>query len=170
MEIKKIWIGSDHGGWALKAELVAWLQSNNHLVEDVGAVQFEPADDYPVFAAKVGQALSALQEPVEQDPTQWGVLLCRSGAGMAIAANRFPFVRAVVCRQPEDARLARAHNNANVLVLEGDHVRAEAAQAIMSTFFSTSFDGGRHARRVQQLEQLHQLSQLPLAGNSHTEM
>ena len=115
-------IGSDHGGFQLKQQLVTWLAQQGVAVEDVGAQELDPEDDYPVFAQRVGQRLTqrnGADSPSTSSsgssiapPPAWGVLLCRTGAGMTIVANRFPAVRAVVCRNVVDAQLARAHNNA----------------------------------------------------------
>ena len=160
MKPQHIYIGSDHGGWQVKQELVPWLREQYPAVEDMGAQELNPEDDYPVFAQRVGERVShaalslGLTPASAQNPETVGILLCRSGAGMTIVANRFPLVRAVVCRNQDDARLAREHNNANIVVLEGDHVSIEEAKSIISSFLETEFAGGRHARRLEQIADL----------------
>lgn len=153
----KIWIGSDHGGFSLKQELLKWLpaQYPDAQISDVGASMLDMDDDYPQYAAQVAKQVSAANTTT-QDPTSWGVLICRSGAGMAIAANRFSAVRAVVCRTVEDVVHAREHNNANIIVLEGDAVQYNDAQTLITRFFTTNFGEDRHVRRVEQLEALTQ--------------
>lgn len=151
MTIKSLFIGTDHGGFAIKQTLKPWLAELAGQIDDLGAKTLDPDDDYPQFGRAVAEQVNSAAEPVEADPTVWGLLLCRSGAGMAIAANRFPSVRAVVCRSVEDARHAREHNNANVVVLEGDYVTDAEAKAIVQTFLGTKFGGGRHARRLRQI-------------------
>ncbi len=158
----KIYLGADHGGFAIKESLLVWLhspeaaqisQSPLH-IEDLGAYELDATDDYPMFGLAVGKAIAqfAQTEDVRKNPVTYGVLLCRTGGGIAIAANRFLGVRAVVCRTEEDVVHAREHNNANVLVLEGDHVLASQAQDFVQLFLQTPFGGGRHERRVQQLD------------------
>ncbi len=157
MKIKQLYSGADHGGWKIKQELLAWLAgpvSAAGEIMDLGADHLDPDDDYPLFAKAVSSRVSESREPVDQDPTVWGLLLCRSGAGMTILANRYPFVRAVVCRSVEDARHAREHNNANVVVLEGDYITLGEARAVIQAFLTTPFEGGRHARRLRQIEKI----------------
>lgn len=153
MNIQYIYIGSDHGGFALKETLAPWLVQFAP-VQDLGAEELNEDDDYPVFAQRVAQAVMSATETPTTDPQHLGVLVCRTGVGMSMVANRFPHVRAAVCRNQEDARLARAHNNANVLILEGDRVELNEAKAIAQVFLSTQFEGGRHARRLDQMAAL----------------
>lgn len=134
-------IAADHGGFTLQQELFTWLSAAGVLVQHLGPKELDEDDDYPPYAM-------AVAESVQNTPLQVGVLLCRSGAGMTIVANRYKGVRAVVCRNEADARVAREHNDANVLVLEGDHVSFEEAQAIFLSFVGTKFAGGRHERRL----------------------
>jgi len=138
-------VAADHGGFEIQELLFAWLTDSGVVVHHLGPRKFDEDDDYPTYA-------QAVAESVQNHERRVGVLACRSGAGMAIVANRFPGVRAVVCRTVEDACLAREHNDANVLVLEGDHVSWEVAREIFLTFVGTSFAGGRHERRLQQFE------------------
>lgn len=153
-----IFIGADHGGFELKEALKQRAsdpdeQSSDFYFEDMGAAHLDPADDYPQFGFAVADqiVLTSSQATQDSQPTSWGVLVCRSGGGISIAANRRPGVRAVVCRNESDVEHARRHNNANVLVLEGDRVSADEAWRLLQLFISTPFDGGRHSARVQAL-------------------
>lgn len=153
-----IFIGADHGGFLLKEELKKMLAeksdqvfSHQPEVHDVGAFTHDPTDDYPQFGQAVAGKVAQSAPILDQDPENWGVLICRSGGGMAIAANRTPKIRAVVCRTIQDVDHARRHNNANVIVLEGDHIGPDAAWQCLQTFITTPFEGGRHTRRVQAL-------------------
>ncbi|MCA9189798.1 MAG: ribose 5-phosphate isomerase B, partial [Planctomycetales bacterium] len=138
-------IASDHHGVSLKAQLVGMLKGMGYDVSDEGPASAD-AVDYPDFAARVSRKVADGQ-------VDSGVLICGSGIGMAIAANRFPGVRAAVCYDAELAELSRRHNNANVVCLSGDRVSADANAEIVRLWLATDFDGGRHARRVDKLEQ-----------------
>jgi ribose 5-phosphate isomerase B len=138
-------IGADHAGYPLK----------QRLVEELRALGFEPLDvgtngpesvDYPDFAHEVA-------DRVEHHAARRGVLLCGTGLGMSYAANRHPGVRAAVAWSPEVARLAREHNDANVLVLPARFLSEETGVAILRTWLETEFAGGRHSRRVAKIEQ-----------------
>jgi ribose 5-phosphate isomerase B len=137
-------IGADHAGFALK----------ERLKQELAALGFEPLDlgthsaastDYPDFAHPVAAK-------VEHGEARRGVLLCGTGLGMAYAANRHPGVRAAVAWTPEIARLARAHNDANVLVLPARYVSEQEGLEILRAWLAEPFEGGRHARRVQKIE------------------
>ena len=142
----KIAIGTDHGGFELKALLIRRLKSAHHQVKDLGTFSPVPCD-YPLIGAQVAGAVS-------RGRAQRGVLLCKSGGGMAIVANKFPGVRAVVCQTPASARHAREHNDCNVLVLGAEGLSSRQALAILSAWLNTRFAGGRHARRVRQIAQI----------------
>ena len=139
-------IGTDHGGFELKALLIRRLKAGHHRVIDFGARSSEPCD-YPLIGAGVAEAVS-------RGRAQRGVLLCKSGGGMAIAANKFPGVRAVVCQTLYSARHAREHNDCNVLVLGAEGLKPSRAVQILSAWLTTRFAGGRHARRVRQIRQI----------------
>ena len=139
----KIAIGTDHGGFELKALLIRRLKSARHQVKDLGTFSPEPCD-YPVIGARVARVVSSGR-------VKRGVLLCKSGGGMAIVANKFPGVRAVVCQTAESARHARKHNDANILVLGAEGLSGRQASEILSAWLKTPFAGGRHARRVRQI-------------------
>lgn len=154
---RTVFLGADHGGYALKEALRVWLSEQPQLAESViddGAFDLDPSDDYVTFGAAVARDVSLELLPPEEEPTTFGVLACRSGGGMCIVANRFAGVRAVVCRNEDDVNHARRHNNANILVLEGDHISQEEAQKLTKLFLETPFDAGRHIERVQAIEEL----------------
>jgi ribose 5-phosphate isomerase B len=140
-------IGADHAGFALKERLVAMLRALGYEPLDLGTHSADSAD-YPDFAHRVA-------ERVERRDAQRGVLLCGTGLGMAVAANRHPGVRAAVAWSPEVARLAREHNDANVLVLPARFVDEAEGVEILKAWLDTPFAGGRHARRVAKIDQEH---------------
>ncbi len=134
-------IASDHGGFELKQVLSQELESLGYRVLDLGTHDAESVD-YPTYAEAVADALLSGR-------ARRGVLLCGTGIGVSIAANRRPGIRAALCRDVETARLARRHNNANVLALGGRTTDTGTARAVLRAFLDTAFeDGGRHERRV----------------------
>ena len=135
---------ADHGGFELKQALVEALRRRGCGVLDLGAHSPDSVD-YPALGEAVARALL-------DGRADLGVLACGTGIGMGIAANRRRGVRAAVCHNAETARLARAHNDANILVLGGRIVDAPTALACLDAFLQTPFEGGRHARRVAQLD------------------
>lgn len=151
--MKKILIASDHAGLNLKQE---FIKNNPELPwEDLGPTDTNSVD-YPDFAEKLATKLSQLSKsyPATEDAFRseiCGVLICGSGQGMAIKANRFPQIRAALCWSEEVAKLSREHNNANVLCLGARAVTPEVAQKILKTFLSSAFEGGRHSQRVAKL-------------------
>jgi ribose 5-phosphate isomerase B len=143
----KIAIGADHAGFALKEALKNRLLSANFEVEDFGADSKESVD-YPDFGVAVARAVS-------EGNADRGILICHTGIGMSIVANKVDGVRAALCRTEEDARLCRRHNDANVLALSGSFTPPELAGAIVDAFLETGFEsGGRHERRVDKIHQL----------------
>jgi len=145
----KLVIGSDHAGYPLKTKLVSWLKSQtggHHHVRDIGTTSTD-STDYPDYAALVGKS-------VARGKAARGVLLCGTGIGMAMAANKVHGVRAAVCWNPVTAALAAEHNGANVICLPSRFLRTHQAHAILKAFFKTSFGGGRHARRVNKIRRL----------------
>jgi ribose 5-phosphate isomerase B len=141
---EKIPIGSDHAGFALKERLVEELRRLGYEPVDVGT--HSPAStDYPDYAHPVARE-------VEAGEAKRGVLLCGTGLGMSYAANRHHGVRAAVAWTPEVAKLARAHNDANVLVLPARFVSEREGVDILKAWLDTPFEGGRHERRVQKIE------------------
>lgn len=137
-------IATDHRGVALKAALAAWLREGGHSVEDLGS-DGEAAVDYPDYAL-------ALAERVAAGAVERGVLICGTGIGMSIAANKVAGARAALVYDEASARLSREHNDANILVLPGNWLDAERAKAWLALWLATPFAGGRHARRLARIE------------------
>jgi RpiB/LacA/LacB family sugar-phosphate isomerase len=137
-------LGADHGGYALKQALKDHLDSRGISVADCGT-HSEDSCDYTDFAHQVGQCIT-------QGRAQFGLLICTTGVGMSMAANKVPGLRAALVGDPDTAAMARRHNNANVLCLAGKTTAPEAAIRIVETFLSTQFEGGRHERRVNKME------------------
>ena len=142
----KLAIGTDHAGFAFKAALVEWLQSpegGSHEVLDMGT-DSEESCDYPDFAKAVAEA-------VAKKRAARGILLCGTGIGMAIAANKFRGIRAAVVWNPQVAALASEHNGANVICLAARWMNVQDIQHSIRAFLATPFGGGRHARRVKKI-------------------
>jgi ribose 5-phosphate isomerase B len=139
----RIRIGSDHAGFELKELVKAHLSAEGHDVIDVGPFSDESVD-YPVYAAAVAAGVTA-------GDADFGVLVCGTGLGMGIAANKVRGVRAVQISDPEFARMARLHNDANVVTLAGRHTDLDTAERIVDTFVQTEYEGGRHDRRLGQI-------------------
>jgi len=142
----RVAVGTDHGGVLLKPVLIRVLKAAGHRVFDMGTNLPGPCD-YPLIGAKVARAVSA-------GKAERGLLLCKSGAGMAIVANKFPGIRAAVCQTAMLARHSREHNDTNVLVMGASHLTAPRASAVLKAWLSASFAGGRHARRVRQIHSI----------------
>lgn len=140
-------IGSDHAGFQLKSALVDELKAMGFDVSDMGAAS-EASVDYPDFGFAVAQA-------VADGAARYGVLICGTGIGMTIAANRHPAVRAALCTHGVMARYAREHNDANVLVLGSRIIGAEIARECLRQFLSVQYAGGRHDQRVAKLANPH---------------
>ncbi len=136
-------IAADHGGFELKSILIPELRALGHDVLDLGTMSRDSVD-YPDFA-------EALAGAIRDGRAARGVLVCGSGIGMSIAANRHRAIRAALVHDSTSARLARQHNDANVLVLGGRLLGPELAKDCLKTFFTTPFDGGRHAQRVAKM-------------------
>ncbi len=151
-------IAADHGGFPLKAALKEELSSLGYAVLDLGTERPESVD-YPDYAY-------ALVKALKDGRASRGVLLCGSGIGMSISANRHPGVRAALCHDALSARLSRQHNDANVLAMGGRMIGVEVAKDCMRVFLSTAFDGGRHARRVAKLDDQTSRQGLETRGNT----
>jgi ribose 5-phosphate isomerase B len=144
-KIEEIAIASDHAALELKNHLVKFLLKKGCNVIDMGARK-KTRCDYPVYAKKVAAAVASGEVPL-------GILLCGTGIGMSIAANRYPGVRAAVVHDHFTAQAAKAHNNANILCL-GARVTANAlAEELVSTWLETKFEGGRHQERLEQIDE-----------------
>ncbi len=142
----KIIIGADHGGFKLKEQIKKWLQTLDYKVVDVGAKQLDPQDDYPQFAF-------AAAKKVVKNKEVFGVLFCRSGAGMTIAANKVAGIRAVELFNANSAQHARQHNNANIAALSADWLEVDEIKEIIKTFLETEFaNEARHLRRINQIK------------------
>ena len=142
----KIAIGCDHGGYALKREILRYLAQNNIAYADCGC-DSEASVDYPVYAKKVTDLICS-------GVCERGILVCGTGIGMSIAANKCKGIRAAVCHDTFSARMTRMHNDTNVLCLGGRVVGAGRAVDIVELFLHTDFLGERHARRVQMIADL----------------
>ena len=143
----KIGIGNDHSALELKAEIIELLKEKGHEVVDYGTNSPESCD-YPVYGEKVGRAVASGE--VER-----GILICGTGLGISLAANKVKGVRAAVCSEPFTAKMSRAHNNCNILAFGARVVGAELAKMIVETWLDTEFEGGRHQRRVDMLMDIH---------------
>ncbi len=144
----KVALGSDHAGFEMKKAVGEYLAANGIEVEDVGT--FSPDSvDYPDYAEKVGLA-------VRDGRADRGVLLCGTGMGVCIAANKIHGIRAAGPWSPETARLSRQHNDANVLCLSGRHMEKALALELLKIWLETPFEGGRHQRRIDKIERLEE--------------
>jgi ribose 5-phosphate isomerase B len=141
-------MAADHVGFALKEKVREYLKSQGLEVEDSGPSNAERVD-YPDFAEKVAAQVAAKQ-------TDYGVLVCATGIGMMLAANKIPGIRAVAANDTISARMAREHNDANVLTLGGRMIDAAMMRQIVDTWLSTPFAGGRHQRRIEKIDAIDQ--------------
>lgn len=148
---QKIFLGSDHAGHSLKEKVKEILEENNLRREHMSLIidlspKNTPTDDYPDFAKKVSQNV------LKNKDTQ-GILVCGTGIGMSIAANKFKGIRAALCRTQKDAKFAREHNDANILVLSGNTKYNEnELRQLIYNFQELKFDGGRHQRRINKIK------------------
>ncbi len=144
----KIYIGSDHAGFAVKGFVKELFEKRGYEVEDMGTYSAERVD-YPDYAAKVARAVAA-------DPSSQGVLICGTGIGMSIAANKIKGIRAAEVHDYYTAQMARAHNDANVLCFGERVVGPGVIESIVEAWCTTNFEGGRHERRVQKIMALEE--------------
>ena len=142
--IKRVFIGADHAGIILKKNLKDYLKSQNYEVTDCGSYEEEKSVDYPDFAHMVCNKVLSEKS--------LGILICGSGVGMSIVANRYPGIRAALCWNAEVTISARAHDDANILVLGARFINYETAQSCLNAFLETPFEGGRHQRRLEKIE------------------
>lgn len=146
----KIYLGADHNGFDFKVQLAAYLRQSGYEVVDEGDTKRNPEDDFPQFAGRVIHAMRA-----DNDPEVRGILICGSGQGMCMAANRFKGIRASLCWDQEEARAARNDDDSNVLCLSSRYVDLEATIGIVHTWLITPFAGApRFKRRIQELDEL----------------
>jgi ribose 5-phosphate isomerase B len=139
----KIAIASDHAGYSLKAKVAEWLLSKYPDLKDFGAFN-EQSVDYPDFAHVVAGE-------VESGNFDLGVLMCGTGIGVDITANKHQGIRSALCWNTDIARLAKSHNNANIICLPGRFITFEEAKDILTTFLNTTFEGGRHQNRIDKI-------------------
>ncbi len=142
----KIAIASDHAGLDLKNKIIKFLQEAGQPVSDLGTHNRDSVD-YPDYGIPVAQAVS-------EGKIDRGILICGTGIGMSIVANKFPGVRAALCYDPFTAKVSRLHNDANVLVLGERVLEEKTALEIVRLWLATAFDGGRHARRLAKIEEI----------------
>lgn len=142
----KIAIGADHGGYELKKAVVAHLQKSGYECVDYGCDSPERCD-YPIYGERVGRAVAGGE-------CDLGVLICGTGIGISLAANRVPGIRAAVCSEPYSAKLTREHNNANIIAFGARVVGEGTAMMIVDAFLNAEFQGGRHAERVAMLDKI----------------
>lgn len=140
----RIAIGCDHAGFLLKEELKAYLQALGHEVVDMGTHSLDSVD-YPDYARQVAEA-------VAQGRVERGIVICGTGIGSSIVANKVPGVRAALCHESYTARMSREHNDSNVLALGGRVLGVELAKEIVQVWLASEFQGGRHARRVEKIK------------------
>jgi ribose 5-phosphate isomerase B len=143
---ESIIIGADHAGFPLKEGLKGFLAERGLDVVDVGTYNGDPVD-YPDFGRRVAESVSS-------GSVKRGILVCGSGVGMSITANRFPGVRGGLCLDEDMARLSRMHNDSNVLILAGRKTDIEAAKGIVKTWLETDFEGGRHQARLDKITEI----------------
>ena len=144
----KIGIGCDHSAVDMKEEIIAYLKDKGYEMTDYGTYTKE-STDYPIYAEKVAKAVTSGAEEL-------GILICGTGMGMCLAANKVKGIRACVCSEPYTARMARLHNNANILCFGARVIGIELAKMITDTFLAAAFEGGRHQRRVDMIMALEE--------------
>lgn len=142
----KIALGSDHRGYNVKQRLAGTLAKLGHEVRDLGVTSDDGACDYPDYAIPVSEA-------VAKGEADRGILVCGTGFGMCIAANKVNGIRAVSCRDPIEAEMSRRHNDANVLCMSADFLGQDLIDRMVQVWLATDFEGGRHQRRVEKITQ-----------------
>lgn len=144
----KIFIGADHRGFALKEKIKEWLTSTQAEVEDVGALTLDPADDYPIFAERVGSAVVSSQNSL-------GIVFCGSGVGADIAANKVDGARAGLALNTGQVKAARHDDNINVLAIASDYTNLEDAKELINCFLNTGFASeDKHERRIEEIKKI----------------
>jgi len=149
----KIAVGADHAGFPLKEKIKQWLTEEGQQVDDKGTLSLDSVD-YPDYARKVGEEVAARK-------ADRGVLVCGSGIGMSIAANKVPGVRAANAHTVYEAQMSREHNDANVLTLGARVLTDDEAHSILDMWLRTKFAGGRHQRRVEKIAQIEKAERVP---------
>ena len=141
-----VYIGSDHAGFEAKSHIIDLVSNMGYSVIDKGTFSPDPVD-YPDYGVAVGKA-------VANDPGSSGIAICGTGIGISIAANKVKHIRAALCTTPLHAEMARKHNNANILAMGARMTKLKDMDAIIKTWFSTDFEGGRHQKRVEKIDSL----------------
>jgi ribose 5-phosphate isomerase B len=158
----RVYLGSDHAGFELKAALIAWLEQAGHEAVDCGPASYSPTDDYPPYVMRAAQS-------VIDDPGSLGIVIGGSGNGEQIAANKVPGIRAALAWTADTARLARQHNDANVLSLGAREYSIDDALSFAKLFVETPFSGeSRHARRLTMIADYEKTGVLPLSPGGAT--
>ena len=139
----KIFISSDHAGFSLKNYIFENLKRRNHKIIDLGPLS-DKSVDYPIFAKK-------LANKVSKNKTSFGILICGSGTGMAMAANKVKNIRAAMCYNVKNTKLSRLHNNANIITVGSRLTSKNLAFKLVNIFLKTKFEGGRHLRRIKKI-------------------
>ena len=139
-------IGSDHGGYKLKEEIKKYLSEIGIEYKDFGT-DSEKRTDYPIYAKKVA-------ESIQNKECDKGILLCKSGCGMTIVANKFKGIRCAKCNDEEEARFSRMHNDSNMLALGADYIETSKAIRIVRMWIATEFEGGRHEERIKIIKEI----------------
>lgn len=142
----KIAIGADHGGYKLKEEIKKYLEEKEIEYRDFGT-DSELRADYPMIAKEVSKS-------VQSKECEFGILICRTGYGMAMVANKFKGIRCAPCYNEETAKFARMHNNMNVMALGADHISTNEAICVLRMALATEFEGGRHTERLNMIEEI----------------
>lgn len=150
----RIAAGADHRGFTIKNDLLKFLEMDGHEVLDLGTFSEDPVD-YPDYAEKVGRVVS-------DGRADRGILICGSGVGMSIAANKIRGIKAALCRDEKTAELSRRHNDANVLCIGAFFTTIEQARAIARVWLQTPFEAGRHQRRVQKISDIENIWSSPM--------
>lgn len=155
----KVFIGADHRGFQLKEHLVAALQEQGYTVEDCGNKKFDPGDDYPDFALAVAEKVAATNNTTESNalPKSLGIVICGSGVGASVAANKVATIRAAQAGWPGEVQHARQADNINVLTLSADYQEGAHALDLVNIFLQTEYEGAeRHRRRLQKIHAYEQ--------------
>ena len=139
-------IGADHGGYKLKEEIKKYLEESEIEYKDYGT-NSEERTDYPIYAKKVSEA-------IQNKECECGILVCRSGYGMTVVANKFKGIRCAKCNDEEEAKYSRMHNDANILALGADYIETSEAIRIVRMWIATEFEGGRHEERLRIIEEI----------------
>lgn len=144
----KVVVGSDHRGAKIRRHILTWLESKNHVPVDAGVEEVEPAD-YPDIAFRVTNLIT-------KNEVERGILVCGTGLGMSIAANKVPGIRAAAVHDDITAELSRSHNDSNIICLSADLLNEKHIDQILDIWLKTKFEGGRHARRLDKIREMEQ--------------